>query len=233
LLLKKKRIEFILPFVLDLIKKTIINDSTKNCIVKGKRSNWEGLPKDKSLFTVKKGCGLPIGNLTSQLFGNIYLNALDHFIKRDLNIKYYGRYVDDIILVHSDKSCLKNSIPVIRKFLKTNLNLRLHEKKIYLQHYSKGVKWLGAVIKPHRIYIANRTKGRFFEKIELQNKRIRSQKPSWEEREKFREIMNAYLGILSHYKTYKIRQTFLFNHLSVWWWNIAYVEGGLQKMVLK
>jgi len=108
LLKKRKKIQFNLPFILNLIKITIENDSTKNCIVKGNRSNWDGLPKDKSLFTVNNGCGLPIGNLTSQLFGNIYLNALDHFIKRDLNIKYYGRYVDDFILVHSHKAYLKN-----------------------------------------------------------------------------------------------------------------------------
>jgi len=113
------------------------------------------------------------------------------------------------------------------------LEIRLHEKKIYLQHFSKGVTWLGAVIKPYRVYIANRTKGKFFEKIELQNKLIRNQKPSLEEKEKFRAIMNAYLGIFSHYKTYKIRQSFLFNHLSIWWWNIVFVEGGLKKMVLK
>jgi len=161
LLSKFHKTTFDMEIVLNLIKKTIFNEPTQDCTIKGKTIDWQGLPKDKSLFTSNKNYGLPIGNLTSQLFGNVYLNEFDHYMKKDLKIKYYGRYVDDFILIHNDQDYLKSLIKVIREYLKKELKLVLHPKKVYLQHYSKGVKYLGAVIKPHRIYIANRTTGNF------------------------------------------------------------------------
>ncbi len=230
---KLNHIEFDLSLVLDLIEKTIFNDPVNNCIIKGKKSDWNNLPKDKSLFTAQQNCGLPIGNLTSQLFGNVYLNDLDHFIKRDLKIKNYGRYVDDFVLVHKNKKHLKSLIPIIRDYLSKELMLTLHERKIYLQHYSKGVKYLGAVIKPHRIYVANRTKGNFYENIQKQNEIVRDHKPTEEEKAQFISSMNSYLGILQHYKTYRMRKRMLFETLSAWWWNHVYLSGGIRKFVQK
>ena len=148
-----------------LCRKIINYDPTKNCSVKSKRSQWQGLPPDKSLFHWPANTGLPIGNLTSQVFANFYMNPFDHFIKSDLGIRYYGRYVDDFILVHRDKAYLKSLIPLIRHWLQDQLQLSLHPRKIYLQHYSKGVQFLGAVIKPNRIYIAKRTSGNFYDAI--------------------------------------------------------------------
>ena len=87
LLKQKNKIEFDLQIVLYLIEKIIFNDPTMNCIIKGKQSNWKGLPKTKSLFYAAEDCGLPIGNLTSQLFGNVYLNEFDNFVKKQLKIK--------------------------------------------------------------------------------------------------------------------------------------------------
>ena len=230
---KLNHIEFDLSLLLGLIEKTIFNDPTKNCVVKGKKRDWKNLPKDKSLFTTQQNCGLPIGNLTSQLFGNIYLNALDHFVKRNLKIKNYGRYVDDFILVHKDQEYLKSLIPIIRDYLSKELMLTLHERKIYLQHYSKGVKYLGSVIKPHRIYVANRTKGNFYENIQKQNEIVRDHKPTEEEKAQFISSMNSYLGILQHYKTYRMRKRMLFETLSAWWWNHVYLSGGIRKFVQK
>lgn len=229
--LKRHKIDFDFEMVLYLIYETIFNDPTKNCIIKGKKSNWEGLPKDKSLFSAKRNCGLPIGNLTSQLFGNLYLNELDHFVKRDLRIRYYGRYVDDFVLIHRDKEYLKSLIRLIRDYLQNSLNLTLHPDKIYLQHFSKGVKYLGAVIKPHRIYIANRTKGNFYDAIKAQNDVVKIQKPTQDEIEQFISSMNSYLGIMQHYKTYKIRRDMIDSNLIGWWWNHAYMSGGYKKFV--
>lgn len=147
--------------VIDLCRKIIFYSPVDNCIIKGLKSDWKGLPKSKSLFYTTKDCGLPIGNLTSQVFANFYLNSFDHFIKNDFKVQYYGRYVDDFVIIHNDKVYLKSLIPEIKNYLIDELNLTLHPDKIYLQHYSKGVKYLGAVIMPNRIYIANRTKGNF------------------------------------------------------------------------
>ena len=126
------------------------------------------------------------------------MNSFDHFVKHDLGIRYYGRYVDDFVLVHPDKNFLKSLIPVIKAYLSKELCLPLHPKKIYLQHFSKGVKFLGVVIKPHRIYIANRTKGNFYEAIEKQNKIARNHKPTKKEQKDFLSSMNSYLGIIKH-----------------------------------
>ena len=224
--LQKRRngIEFDFDLVLYLIEKTIFNDPTNNCIIKGKKEDWQGLPKTKSLFHAKENCGLPIGNLTSQLFGNVYLNDFDHFVKRDLGIRYYGRYVDDFVLVHSSKHYLQSCIEHIRKYLKENLYLDLHPDKVYLQHYSKGVQYLGAIIKPHRIYVANRTKGNFFEAIGNQNQIARDHKPTKEDQKAFQSSMNSYLGIMKHYKTYKLRKEMIRNDISGWWENIFYAK---------
>ncbi|MBT7468857.1 MAG: RNA-directed DNA polymerase [Candidatus Cloacimonetes bacterium] len=136
-----------------------------------------------------------------QLFENIYLNQFDHFVKRDLKIRYYGRYVDDFILIHHDKAYLKSLIKVLSDFLLSTFKLTLHPKKIYLQHYSKGVKYLGAVIKPHWIYIANRTKRNFHIAIKRQNEIAINRNFTIDEQKKFISSMNSYLGIMSHYKT--------------------------------
>ena len=120
--------------LINLCKIIIFNKSIENCIIKGKKSDWNNLPKNKSLFNSPRGRGLPIGNFTSQVFANFYLNPFDHFIKTTLNIRYYGRYVDDFIIIHKNKDYVKSLVPIIRKYLKNELNLTLHPKKIYLQH---------------------------------------------------------------------------------------------------
>jgi len=229
----RDKLTFDFDLILYLIEKVIFSDPTKHCIIKGKRSDWKGLPKTKSLFYANKDCGLPIGNLTSQLFGNVYMNEFDHFVKKELGIKHYGRYVDDFIIVHPDKNYLKFILPAIGGYLKKSLHLEMHPKKIYLQHYSKGVQFLGTVIKPHRIYIASRTKGNFYKAIEKQNIVARDHKPTEIEIEDFIASMNSYLGIMQHYKTYRMRKKMIFKNLSAWWWNYVYLTGGISKFAKK
>lgn len=217
-----------------LCKQIIYNDPTKNCIIKGKKTNWDGLPKNKSLFYSPPHCGLPIGNLTSQVFANFYMNHFDQYIKKELSISLYGRYVDDFVIVHQDKEYLKNLIAKLSNFLFPTLQLTLHPKKIYLQHYTKGVKFLGTIIKPNRIYIANRTKGNFYETITLWNKVIREKKKlNTAEQKSFLSSINSYLGIMKHYKTYKLRKKMLLENLSAYFWNYFYISGGYSKLVLK
>jgi RNA-directed DNA polymerase len=214
--------------VLEICHKIIFNSPTENCIIKGAAKNWEGLPKNKSLFHSPPNSGLPIGNLTSQIFANFYMSAFDHFMKKELGIPYYGRYVDDFIIVHPNKEYLKSLIPVISNYLNDELKLKLHPKKIYLQHYTKGVKFLGTVIKPNRIYIANRTKGNFYNAIQKHNQGIEvSRKPSREDQNALLSSMNSYLGIMKHYKTYNLRKRMLNKHLNGYWWNHVYLNGCL------
>ena len=238
LLTKEKAKNNVFPFDEDLVNyllKTIIfNDPAKKCRIKGNREDWKDLPKNKSLFYSEQDCGLPIGNLTSQLFGNIYMTIFDHFVKRDLGIRYYGRYVDDFILVHNDKEYLKSLIPHIQNFLLSTLKLNLHPRKIYLQSYENGVQFLGVVIKPYRTYIARRTKVNFYKTIEQWNQIISEKKiVNKEEINAFLSSINSYLGTMKHYKTYKLRKKILLKNLSAYFWNYFYISGGYCKVVPK
>lgn len=196
-----------------LCKKVIENDPTTNCIIKGRREDWVGLPRSKSLFFSKPWVGLPIGNLTSQIFANLYLHELDTFVKKKLRIHYYGRYVDDFVLIHDDGEYLKELIGEIRSFLSEHLKLRLHPKKIYFQHFSKWVAFLWVLIKPHRIYIGKRTKGNLFAAIERINSMITEDIKVLQDGEVQKGILstlNSYLGLMQHFDTFTIRKKLLF-----------------------
>ena len=171
----------------------------ENTHYKSPKNAWDGLPQNKSLKFAKPGCGLPIGNLTSQLFGNIYLNDLDHYIKRELKIRSYGRYVDDMVLVHKNKDVLLESIPKIRRFLKEKLNLELHPKKISLQPAYNGFLFLGAYILPYRMYPSRRIVKNFKESMRG-NYLPKKQK----------ELEKSYLGLFSHFDAYKLSQKIIF-----------------------
>ena len=153
-----------------LLKKTIFNDPLKKVQKIGGPEEWNLLPKDKSLFFTSKDKGLPIGNLTSQLFSNVYMNVFDHYVKEELKFEYYGRYVDDFIIIHEKQEILLDAMVKMKKFLTSELGLTVHPKKIYLQPYQRGVKFLGAYIKPNVMYIERRTKGAFYRLIYHINK---------------------------------------------------------------
>jgi hypothetical protein len=204
---RRDKVAFDFSLVIYLLDKVINNDPTKECIVRGNKKDWQGLPKTKSLFYSKSNCGLPIGNLTSQLFANIYLNDFDHFVKKNLEIRYYGRYVDDIVIVHRDKNYLKKIVFKIEEYLEHNLGLILHPKKRYLQHYSCGVEFLGSIIKNNRIYVSERIKGNFWEVIKNTNIEIMKKEKIEEcEKERILSQINSYLGLFSHFQTYNLRK---------------------------
>lgn len=227
--------DFDIDFILRLIRKIVFHDPTKNCILKGSRVDWRGLPKSKSLFFAGNNKGLPIGNLTSQLFGNVYLNDLDHYVVHKLGCRYYGRYVDDFFVVHRDKNYLKSLIPKIRNFLEKEVALDLHGKKIYLQHYTKGVDFLGAWIKPHRIYIRNRIKGNFYRSLLRWNKLFEAQNFQFDNQQwsKFISSANSYLGMLQSCRTYKLRKKILQSCLTEEIWRYIKVDNFFKKITRK
>ncbi|WP_337059219.1 RNA-directed DNA polymerase, partial [Elizabethkingia meningoseptica] len=133
----------------------------------------------------------------------------DHYLKNELGVKYYGRYVDDFYIFHRSKNYLKYIMRESRNYLLKE-GLELHPKKIYLQHYSKGFQFLGTYIKPHRIYIGKRTARNFKKRIEYYKQVIVNRDLSFNELEEFRSVLNSYLGMLSHYSTYRLRFKTLF-----------------------
>ena len=87
--------------------------------------------------------GMPLGNLTSQFFANIYLNELDYFVKHNLKIKYYIRYVDDFVILHENKNALEFYKQEINSFLKDNLKIELHKDKSKIYPLNRGINFLG------------------------------------------------------------------------------------------
>jgi len=207
-----------------LIDTILTSDATKNCTIKGKRSDWKDLPKSKSLFFAKPNCGLPIGNLTSQLFSNIYLHSFDTFIKKEKKVHYYGRYVDDFYILSSNASYLKELIAISKNYLKSKLGLVLHPKKIFLQHFSKGVNFLGATLKPYRKYVYNRTKINFTKCVNNWKQFLRNTVPTHSDLAQIRATINSYLGIMRHYSTYNIRYDTLIKDRNSALFKYGYIE---------
>ncbi len=117
-------------------------------------------------------------------------------------------------------------IPLLSSYLSTTLQLTLHPQKQYLQHYTKGVRFLGTVIKPNRIYIGNRTKGNFYMAIQKQNKVVENNIIQLEQLNQFLSSMNSYLGIMKHYKTYRLRMGMLLKYLNPQWLKYVYLVGN-------
>lgn len=214
-----------------LCRAVLLNKASDNCVIRGRATDWVGLPHDKSLFHSPPDCGLPIGNLSSQVFANFYLNGFDHFVKHELDVRYYGRYVDDFVLVHQSRDHLLSLVPQLREYLHDQLGLQLHPRKMYLQHYSHGMQFLGVVIKPDRIYAASRTKANFYASIQRHNEVVAHAKPTRSQQDAFRSSMNSYLGWLAQFSTRRLRRSMLSRHVKGWW-KYAYIDGGYRKVVL-
>lgn len=138
--------------------------------------------------------GLPLGNLTSQLLVNIYMNEFDQFMKRKIKAKHYIRYADDFVVFHHDKTFLIALIPKISKFLKANLALSLNADKLCIKTHASGIDFLGWVHFPHHRVLRTATRRRMLNKLkESQND----------------ETVTSYLGLLSHGNTYKVKQKIL------------------------
>ncbi len=181
-----------------LLEEIILTDPTQNCIIKGQKSDWDGLPANKSLFRTPHNCGLPIGNLTSQLFSNIYLNRLDQFVKRTLGEKHYGRYVDDFYIASRNRARLEIHKETIREFLRQELGLVLHPLKTKIERTAYGISYLGIYVKPHRVYLDNKTLKRMVRKIRIVLRMT--------DGNQLLSSVNSYLGYMKHFKCGKIKE---------------------------
>lgn len=154
------RIMMLLEFVW---ARVIFDDPCRGVTIRGKQSDWKRLPKTKTLFGQKPGYGIVIGNLSSQLLSNIYLDFLDRFVVYELGYRNYGRYVDDfyIVVEESEYEKLKKDVKMIEKFLKDKLELTLHPRKHYYQEVRKGVEFLGVIIYNGHLVASKRFKANF------------------------------------------------------------------------
>ena len=198
-----------------------------NCERRSPLWMWNFIPKEKSLFTNGEDRGIAIGNLFAQLFANFLLNTIDW--KIDAVCVRHNRYVDDISFVSRDKEKLLSIIPMLRTEL-GKLGLRLNEKKFYLQHYSKGVQFTGAIVKPGRIYVANHTINSFA--IAVGRLGRAAETGMIEEIKKEIASVNSYLGIMSHYNEYATKRSIMAK-LPQKFYKYCYIEGHFDTIKLK
>lgn len=136
--------------------------------------------------------GIPLGNVTSQVLANIYLNELDQFVKHRLKIKKYARYCDDLIFI-VDKYKSNEVVDLIDEFLWEKLKLQLHSNKIVMRKINQGVDWLGFVLLPKYMRIRTKTKNRIFRRCEKR-------------RNNYLAGARSYFGLLSHGSNFKVRR---------------------------
>lgn len=148
----------------------------------------------ESFQSTGPGKGLPLGNLTSQLLVNVYMNEFDQFAKHKLKAHFYIRYADDFVFLSENKKALESLIPTIKDFLQVRLKLLLHPTKVSISTVASGVDFLGWVHFPTHRTLCTSTKRRMI-------KNIRG-----EEKEASRQ---SYRGMLIHGNAYKLSSTYL------------------------
>ena len=138
--------------------------------------------------------GLPLGNLTSQLFCNIYMNELDQFVKHKMRARYSIRYADDFLILSHDKQWLEELLPHSAEFLEKRLHLTLHPHKVSIATVARGVDFLGWVHFPDHRVLRTATKKRMMRRV----------------REHFTKgTLQSYRGLLSHGNAKKLRRDYL------------------------
>ncbi len=171
----------------------VLDDPVKGARLKGFPDDWENIPPTKTLLRRPKGVGIVIGNLTSQLLANIFLDQLDRYIKFTLGYKNYGRYVDDFYIIVTSEQLPKalKDIEAIRTFLR-RIGLRLHPKKISIQPARNGVAFLGAVVYSYVVHPGKRLK-----------KNIKKAFYSYAHGVRNEEVLVSYVGHVKCMKHYK------------------------------
>jgi len=207
--------------LLAIINRTIKCEETRSLIKKiivthtSNHRNSSDPKEQLTLFTnnstyqppginTQKRVGLPIGNLTSQLFANIYLNELDHFMKDKLRLKWYGRYMDDFYVIHPDKEYLKELITTIDVYLKDNLALSLHPKKLNIKDVKNGVPFVGYRVFYDHILIRGNTLLRMERNWRKKKKQLKNETISTQELEASKA---AIIGHLTHADSHRLMKS--------------------------
>lgn len=211
----KKKIQS--PPLLQLCETIIFNDPTQNYVLKGNAPQKGKLPPHKTMFHKDKGRGIPIGNLTSQFFANVYLNELDQYAKRNLAVKCYVRYVDDFILLSNSKTQLEVWKEKIQSYLDKNLYLKLKNTGVEPISVYKGIDFLGYFIKPKYTLVRRRVVKNFQRALSETLPPKPKERgiwvhqnfyPDWDVCKLFQSKINSYLGHFSKANSHNLISNF-------------------------
>lgn len=194
--------------ILWLVYKIIFHDVTENVIIKDTYNSLKKIPSHKTLFKISKSKGLPIGNLTSQFFANVYMNNFDNFCKRELKCKKYIRYVDDFVIFDDSKEALWQKKAKIEHYLCDKLKLSLREN-IILRKVDDGLDFLGYVIRPNYVLVRNRVvknykqkKAKYLDAYEAEKGKMR-----YEDIQKFLSVSASFIGHIKHADHYRLKKS--------------------------
>jgi len=184
------------PWWMELCRRMLHHDPTKNVRVRSSNALMARVPAHKSLF-LSGGNGLPIGNLSSQFFANVYLDPADQFAKRHLKMRWFVRYVDDMVALGHDSSALHDASIRMNTFLGGALGLRLHPNKTEINRIERGVNFLGYVVRPYARYVRRSTLQHAHQKI--------AGLPKDADPQIVRATANSYYGLMRHANAWRER----------------------------
>lgn len=157
-------------------------------------------------FESEPGTGIPIGNLTSQFFANLYLNELDKFIKHKLKVKYYLRYMDDFLILDFDKKKLQEIKNQIENFLEEKLKLKFHPKKANVFLVNKEIEFLGYKVFKDYMLLRKSSVKRFLKRLKLNENRLASDLMT---KERFFKSIESWLAYAKFGKSFGLRKNIL------------------------
>lgn len=194
-----------------LTRVILTGNAGENAVQRGAPAIFERVPAHKRLRNAPPGKGLPIGNLTSQFFANVYLDRLDQFVKHTLKCRHYLRYVDDFILLHESADQLAAWRERITKFLTDELELTLRDNG-KLRPVSDGSDFLGYIVRPDYLLVRRRVIGALREKLDAFHRQLtaktgESLRLDPAVREALRATLASYLGHFSHASAFNLTQS--------------------------
>jgi hypothetical protein len=207
-------------------------------LVHSSRPLLESLPPHKTLLHAAEDTGLPIGSTTSQYFANFYLNPLDHFVKHELRVKGYIRYMDDLLLFGPDRAILGEWRDAIAAFLKSELRLALHPDKEHSGLTRQGIEYLGYRVYPHYLHPCSRTVAALKDRLDFfkhlfepeayphrqtpvrgvwqglaaSGELVPPVRPEWRLLKRMEATINSYYGLMGHAQSCKLRKSLYHEH---------------------
>ena len=195
------------PWWMQLTRTILHNDPTDNVYIKSPKSLLDKVPYQKSLLNAKFGFGLPIGNLSSQFFANVYLNELDQYVKHVLKARYYVRYVDDVVVICDSQKTPSIIYDQMNDFAKNTLEVVFHPNKKEINAVDVGINFVGYIIRPNCKYVRRSTIENMYSRIKQIN--------NFDE---MQSSVNSYFGIMKHSNSFseRVKVTSLLNDKNYW-----------------
>ena len=230
--------------LLYLTEITVMHRPQDDCIRKGDLNLWDKVPTSKSLFSKGAYKGMAIGNITSQVMCNFYMSFFDNWLLdriRELGYeepeRHYTRFVDDFVIHSLRKEHIVQLFKEATVWLREHLLLELHQDKVYIQPQRHGVKFVGGVIMPGRMYIINRTVGAMFARLKNTERLCRNIVLFGADYDKLDRLqhhvasLNSYGGFMVHGRTYNLqKKAFSDKH---YFWRVLYTTNNLSVVKIR